>query len=181
MFDEYGKVIEYSARELYVDQYMAMYVNTGEYGGRTKMLYNGGTVINRKVTELAFSLVDPGGKRIENADVLFTLFCNGVEYYVNTQPERDEYGRYVYRRLPAHVDGKDAVYTVKVRSFPGYLVSYVNRGEHAGEKDSVFNDGTAVGRKVPHTGYSIRGWMIALFGSLTGMGFLTIRKKNTFA
>ena len=86
MFAEDGSRIVYSAREIYVDDYMAMYVNTGEYAARTKMLYNGGTVINRRVLDFAFRMMYAGMNGRPEPKVQFTLYCNGKPYYMATQP-----------------------------------------------------------------------------------------------
>ncbi len=174
VYDENGNRIVYSARELYVDDYMAVYVNTGEYASRTHMLYNGGTVINRKVKDFTFSVqIGGGGKR---PDLTFTLYCNGRPYYTETQPERDEYGRYVYRHLPVKVRGEPAVYTVVVNEMPGVAVVY----------EGADPAGGAVGAA---EGGRIRVWCAPATGDgqcaplwpllLCTAGLLILRKRRT--
>ncbi len=177
MFDEHGKKILYSARELYVAEYMAIYVNTGEYSARTKMLYNGGTVINRKVMDFAFTLLytQPGGQ--EKKDIVFTLYCNGVPYYTQTQPVKDEYGRYVYRHLPVKVNGETAVYSVKVNAEPGLIVVYENEGARmASQEDGVPYGGRVVAWRVPDTGDHSSVSFLILAASVIGLAAITKRR-----
>ena len=174
VYDENGNRIVYSARELYVDDYMAVYVNTGEYASRTHMLYNGGTVINRKVKDFTFSVqIGGGGKR---PDLTFSLYCNGRPYYTETQPERDEYGRYVYRHLPVKVRGEPAVYTVVVNEMPGVAVVYEGADPAGGAV------GAAEGGRIrvwcaPATGDRQSAPLWPLFLSVAGL--LILRKRRT--
>ena len=182
MFAEDGSRIVYSAREIYVDDYMAMYVNTGEYAARTKMLYNGGTVINRRVLDFAFRMMYAGMNGRPEPKVQFTLYCNGKPYYMATQPEKDAYGRYTYRHLPAKVDGELAEYTVRVDSLPGYLVSYENRGTYAGLTDGAYEDGSVLARHVPLTGEPRHPWaqtglITGVLGAAAAIALLSKRKQ----
>ena len=174
VYDENGNRIVYSARELYVDDYMAIYVNKGEYAARTKMLYNGGTVINRKVKDFVFSLQTTGG-RIDS-DITFTLYCNGRPYYTQTQPEKDGLGRYIYRHLPIHVAGKPAVYTVVVNGIRGAVILYPQTEKEGTKAFGAGDGGTIHIWFAPATGEKTGRFPLLLAASLFGLWLL--RKKR---
>ena len=114
--------------------------------------------------------------------VQFTLYCNGKPYYMATQPEKDAYGRYTYRHLPAKVDGELAEYTVRVDSLPGYLVSYENRGTYAGLTDGAYEDGSVLARHVPLTGEPRHPWaqtglITGVLGAAAAIALLSKRKQ----
>ena len=167
VYDENGNRIVYSARELYVDDYMAIYVNTGEFAARTKMLYNGGTVINRKVSDFIFSLQITGGRIPSN--LTFTLYCNGRIYYTKTQPDKDEHGRYVYRNLPIHVAGKPAVYTVAVNEVPGAVILYPEAEKKETEAFGAGNGDTIRIWIAPATGERTNTCTFLLAASIFGL------------
>ena len=177
MYDRRGRTIQYSARELYFDSYMAMYLNTGIYEAYTKMLYNGGTVVNRKVQEFSFRLRYEGKTPEETLPYRFLLFDGDELYYQNTQPEKDAYGRMTYRFLPARINRHDALYSVKLNPIPGYLVSYENRGDYAGVDDKVYDGGVIHVKEVPLTAENdyaadIGHWLL-VFGT-AGMLFCLV-------
>ena len=169
MFDASGRKIVYSARERYVDQYLAMYVNTGEYAERTRMLYHGGTVINRKVFDFPFRVVYHGLSGQEAPPVHFTLYDGDALLYDEKQPERDGYGRLVYRHLPVKRSGRKADYLVRACPMEGYLLSYENRGEYAAQRDGLRAEGTVHVRRVPRTGERPNPWGGGLVLCLLGL------------
>ena len=170
MFDSKGRKILYTARELYVDSYLAMYINAGDYEAYTRMIYNGGTVVNRRVEDLSFRVQYRGFSGRKEPEYSFTLYNEDVLYYRNTQPVKDEYGRLVYRHLPYKVRGQQASYSVKLDPIPGHVISYENTGEYAGIRDKVFDNGLIIVKAVPSTGSMntkrIAGWLLTLIGSL---------------
>ena len=165
MFDKRGSKILYTARELYVDSYLAMYINSGSYEAYTRMIYNGGTVVNRRVEDLSFRLQYQGLAGRSEPEYSFALYNEDVLYYRNTQPVKDEYGRRVYRHLPYKVRGQVASYSVRLDPIPGHLISYVNTGEYAGIRDRAYENGLIVVKAVPSTGSRALGRTmgIALF------------------
>ena len=182
MFDSKGRKILYTARELYVDSYLAMYINTGDYEAYTRMIYNGGTVVNRRVEDLSFRLQYRGFSGSAEPEYHFTLYNADVLYYQNTQPVKDEFGRRVYRHLPFKVRGQQASYSVKLDPIPGHLISYENTGEYAGIRDRAYDSGVIVVKAVPSTNdpgvRRIAGWVLTAVGLLGVCICLTAQKRR---
>ena len=183
MFDAKGRKILYTARELYIDSYLAMYINAGDYEAYTRMIYNGGTVVNRRVEDLSFRLQYRGIAGRAEPEYHFLLYNDDLVYYQNTQPVKDEFGRRVYRHLPFKVRGQQASYSVKLDPIPGHLISYENAGEYAGVRDRAYDNGVIVVKAVPSTNdpghlWSL-GWLLTSAGLAGLAGCFLIRGKQS--
>ena len=71
-----GNPIQYAAKERPVSGYMTIYKNVAPYESESIFIYDGGTIINRAVTQIAVRKVwkgmDEGEKR---PDIKLTLYC----------------------------------------------------------------------------------------------------------
>ena len=77
-YDSQGQTIVYSAKERYMDGYMTIYKNVSPYKSESDFIYNGGTIINRAVTEIAVRKVWTGmDENEERPEITLTLYCNG--------------------------------------------------------------------------------------------------------
>lgn len=76
MYDAKGNPIQYAAKERPVSGYMTIYKNVAPYESESSFIYDGGTIINRAVTQIAVRKVwkgmDEGEKR---SDIKLTLYC----------------------------------------------------------------------------------------------------------
>lgn len=76
MYDAKGNPIRYAAKERPVSGYMTIYKNVAPYESESIFIYDGGTIINRAVTQIAVRKVwkgmDEGEKR---PDIKLTLYC----------------------------------------------------------------------------------------------------------
>lgn len=76
MYDAKGNPIQYAAKERPVSGYMTIYKNVAPYESESSFIYDGGTIINRAVTQIAVRKVwkgmDEGKKR---PDIKLTLYC----------------------------------------------------------------------------------------------------------
>ena len=157
-YDETGHEIVYSAKEEYMDGYMTMYINKGKYANRSKAVYNGGTIINREVTNFFvrkewIGVSDP-------PEIRFQLYQNGkpIEW---RQPEKTADNVYIWKNLPKMKNGEEATYSAKEIPIEGYLTKYSN--EHSGVDDSALNGGLITNYKIPKTGDSddpVRWWIL---------------------
>lgn len=151
-FDEEGLLIVYTAKEKYVEGYKTMYVNRAPNEDVTKVLHNGGTVINKKIVEASFKVqkVWSGLAEGEEApDITLILYCNGEAMDYPT-PDPDKNGWYKYYDLPKFAGDEPAVYTVKEEPITGFTTTYtLADGESA---DYADNGGTITNSKIPQTG-----------------------------
>ena len=108
--------------------------------------------------------------------IKLTLYCNGKAYPAVT-PAPDKNGWYTYTGLPAYVDGKLAVYTVKEEPVTGFTTTYLNKGENAAVTDCAHNGSTIVNSKIPQTGDTtpLAQWMLTSL--LAAFGLLGVTAK----
>ena len=175
VYDENDKKIVYSVKEAFMDGYMTIYENTGDYAKVTDQVMNGGKIINRSVTDFAVKKVWEGLTEGEEAPAItLTLYCNGQKVDKPT-PVPDKNGWYHYYNLPATVNGEEAVYTVVEEALDGFATSYLHGSvevEEAGNGDTIVN------RKIPKTGDES---MIGLWSGITvlsGAAFILLMKKR---
>ena len=71
MYDAKGNPIQYAAKERPVSGYMTIYKNVAPYESESIFIYDGGTIINRAVTQVGKGM-DEGEKR---PDIKLTLYC----------------------------------------------------------------------------------------------------------
>ena len=101
-YDEDGKTIVYSAKEKYMDGFMTIYRNAAPYTNETDMIYTGGKIINRAVTEFRVQKVWEGLEEGEETPAItLTLYCNGEAMDKRT-PKPDEDGWYVWYNCPSY-------------------------------------------------------------------------------
>ena len=150
MYDAEGDQVVYAAREKYMDGYLTIYDNIAPYEGETRMIYQGGTIINRAVTSFRVRKVWSGTEEAELLpQITLTLYCNG-EKMDWRQPEPDQEGWYSYKNLPRIVDGQKAVYHVMEEPVDGYTATYADAaGQQA---DCAYNGYTITNHKIPATG-----------------------------
>ncbi len=175
-YDENGEEIVYSATERYMDGYMTIYKNYGDYADKTKEVYDGGEIINRKVTSVYVRKVWSGLEDGEEApEITLTLYCNGEKVDKKT-PEPDEYGWYRYYNLPVTKNGQTAVYTVAEEPLEGYIVTYQTA---SGEDAEIAHNGdTIINTRVPETGDSapLALWAIMLIVSAAALVVIKRRR-----
>ena len=151
-FDEEGLLIVYTAKEKYVEGYKTMYVNRAPNEDETKVLHNGGTVINKKIVEASFKVQKVWSGLAEGEEVpeiTLVLYCNGEAMDYPT-PDPDKNGWYKYYDLPKFAGDEPAVYTVKEVPITGFTTTYtLADGESA---DYADNGGTITNSKIPQTG-----------------------------
>ena len=172
-----GQAYVYSAKEKYVEGYLAIYLNEAPYEDESRMLYDGGTVINRKERVASFTVTVEWhglseGEEAPEAELI--LYCNGVATDIKT-PKPNSRGEYRYYDLPDMVDGKKAEYTVVQVPVDGF----VTRHELADgtENDYADNFGLIVNTKIPETGDRTMPmlWMTLL--GMSGLVLLKLRRK----
>ena len=171
-FDENDKEIVYSAKEAFMDGYLTIYENKTPYQNVTDQVMNGGTIINRSVTDFSVRKEWQGlGKNEEAPAITLTLYCNGEPMNVPT-PTPDADGWYTYKNLPGTVNGAEAVYSVVETEVEGFTTSYSGGG------DCAWNGDTIVNRKIPKTGDdSMIGLWMAVTAASAG-AFLMLMKKR---
>ncbi|MBQ6952009.1 MAG: Cna B-type domain-containing protein, partial [Clostridia bacterium] len=175
VYDENDKAILYSVKEAFMDGYMTIYENSGEYAGITDQVMNGGKIINRSVTDFAVKKVWEGLTEGEEAPAItLTLYCNGQKVDKPT-PTPDKNGWYHYYNLPATVNGEEAVYTVREEALDGFATTYLSGGvevEEAGNGDTIVN------RKIPKTGDESMIGLWSCMTVLSGAAFILLMKKR---
>ena len=165
-----GHEILYSAKEEYIDGYMTMYVNKGEYANRSKAVYAGGTIINREYVNFYIHKEWIGVPEDQRPEVRFQLYQNGIQIEWR-QPEKLSNGIYIWHNLPKMKNGEEAVYSAKEIAIPGYENKYSN--PHSGVKDAALNGGTVINYKVPKTGDMVNVPLLWLFVIFSSAGLLT--------
>ena len=150
MYDADGDQVVYSAKEKYMDGYLTIYDNVFPYEDESRMIYNGGTIINRAVTSIRVRKIWSGLEDGETPpEITLTLYCNG-EAMNRKQPAPDDNGWYTYKNLPRTVRGETAVYHVMEEPMTGYRVAYADA---AGQEAEYACDGyTITNHKIPATG-----------------------------
>ena len=146
MYDANGMKIVYSAKERYMDGFMTIYQNIVPYESETKSIYDGGTIINRAVTDIAVRKVWTGmGENEDHPEITLTLYCNGQ--VINKTPKVDKDGWYHFYNLPI----RSQPYYVIETPIDGYATTYENKGAHQDETDRVYDGGTITNHKIPKT------------------------------
>ncbi|MBR4082508.1 MAG: Cna B-type domain-containing protein, partial [Clostridia bacterium] len=172
-----GDLIVYSAKERYMDGYMTIYDNVSPYDGDSKMIYDGGTIINRSVTSIRVQKIWVGmPEDVETPPITLTLYCNG-EATDRKQPKPDENGWYVYKNLPKYVNGEEAEYYVLEEALDGFVPIYTDaNGEMA---EWAGNGYTITNVLMPATGdsSSVMLWAVVLTASSAMMLMLMRRRK----
>ena len=157
-YDSQGQTIVYSAKERYMDGYMTIYKNVSPYESESDFIYNGGTIINRAVTEIAVRKVWTGmDENEERPEITLTLYCNGQQ--INKKPKLDKNGWYHFYNLPL----RESPYYVVETPVDGYATSYENGGSYADVTDRVYDGGTITNHKLPKT---MDSQPLALYGFL---------------
>ena len=172
-YDAQGETIEYSAKERYMDGYMTIYKNVPPYESESSFIYDGGTIVNRAITEIAVRKVWTGMDETEaRPEIKLTLYCNGQ--VIDKKPKLDKNGWYHFYNLPL----REAPYYVVETPVDGYATSYENVGEYADETDRAYNGGTITNHKLPKTGDSqpLAFYGLLLVASLCGI--VICRKKR---
>ncbi len=179
--DENGKEIVYTVKETAMAGYTTTYENKAPYADKTDAAYNGGKIINQAMTIFAVKKEWSGLAEGEKAPAIqLTLYCNGTVYTAAT-PAPDKDGWYTYTDLPAYVDGKLAVYTVKEQPVTGFTTTYLNKGENAAVTDCAYNGSTIVNSKIPQTGDGtpLALWMLTTLLAACGlMGVMAALRKR---
>ena len=176
LYNEDGDEIVYSVTEEYMDGYMTIYENVGEYAGETDRVYDGGTIINRGVVNIFVRKVWEGYEEDEEKpEIELVLYCNGVATDV-PMPEPDKYGWYKYYNLPAQVDGEDARYTVRETKRIGFMAVYTSAdGEDATEG---LDGGTITNLKMPATGDNTPLLLWTVLMAAAGAGLVLISRRR---
>ncbi|MBQ9944423.1 MAG: Cna B-type domain-containing protein, partial [Clostridia bacterium] len=173
-YDADGKTIVYSAKEKYMDGFMTIYRNKAPYTEETGWIYNGGTIINRAVTEFRVQKVWEGLEEGEEIpEITLTLYCNGEAMDKKT-PKPDEDGWYVWYNLPIVRNGETAKYSVMEEPVDGFTVTY---GEDK-EATCAYNGDTIVNRKIPKTGDDSRIGLWLAVTAVSAAGCILLMKKR---
>ena len=173
--DAAGKEIVYSAVEVPMADYKVSYFNAN---GATDAAYNGGTIVNSEMVSVSVRKVWNGlTNSAEKPEIELTLYCNGKPVNI-AQPQPNQDGWYTYTNLPAVVNGRNAVYTVKETPVPGFEVRYVNAN---GAVDAAYDGGTiynSVISDIPATGddFPLIFCIAAMLLSLAGLA--VFRKRG---
>ncbi|MBP3636345.1 MAG: Cna B-type domain-containing protein [Clostridia bacterium] len=171
MVDEKGQEILYTVKETAMAGYTTSYKNIAPYADKTDCAYNGGQIINQALTSFSVKKEWAGLAEGETAPAIqLTLYCNGT-IVTKATPKPDAKGWYVYTDLPATVEGKAAVYTVKEEPLSGYTTTYINKGENAAVTDCAYNGSTIVNSKIPQTGDGtpLALWMTTMLLAALGL------------
>ena len=169
-YDNEGLTIEYSAKEKYFDGFVTIYENIAPYENVTKVVHNGGTIINRAIREADFQVLKRWRGLDENETppaITLTLYCNGEKLDVKTPHPNN--GWYKYYDLPDHYKGVPAVYTVVEEPLPGYEITYEDA--FGNKADSAGNGGTIINTRIPTTG---DGEPLTLWMTLGGVSLLAL-------
>ena len=150
--DAKGHAIIYFVREAAMEGYDTTYENAVPNAGRTDCAFDGGKIINRELTDFSVRKIWTGLAEGEKAPKIeLTLYCNGTATEVSTpSPVAD--GWYVYKNLPAVVDGIEAVYYVIETPVDGFITTYYNGSESEIDTECAYNGGAIENARIPHTG-----------------------------
>ena len=175
MYDAKGNPILYAAKERPVSGYMTIYKNVAPYESESSFIYDGGTIINRAVTQIAVRMVwkgmDEGEKR---PDITLTLYCNGKA--INRKPKLGANGWYHFYNLPI---SSEPYYVVET-PVSGFMTLYQNVGGYANVEDRAYDGGTITNSKLPKTGDEnhIERYVALLLISLVALYGYGMRKKR---
>ena len=175
MYDAKGNPILYAAKERPVSGYMTIYKNVAPYESESSFIYDGGTIINRAVTQIAVRMVwkgmDEGEKR---PDITLTLYCNGKA--INRKPKLGANGWYHFYNLPI---SSEPYYVVET-PVSGFMTLYQNVGGYANVEGRAYDGGTITNSKLPKTGDEnhIERYVALLLISLVALYGYGMRKKR---
>lgn len=180
MYDELGIPITYSAKEKYFDGFVTIYDNVAPYADEDNAIFDGGTIINRKIREADFKVrkVWYGlGKNENPPKIRLILYCNGEQLDVPT-PNPDKDGWYKYYGLPDHYKGEPAVYHVLEATVGGFETMYLDT--NGWEADCAYNGYTILNSRLPGTGDSTPLMLLGALAVLSAAGILVLvrRKKK---
>jgi LPXTG-motif cell wall-anchored protein len=174
-YNAQGQAVVYSAKEDYMDGYMTIYKNVAPYESESSFIYNGGTIVNRAVTDIAVRKVWTGmDENEEHPEITLTLYCNGQK--IDKQAKVDKNGWYHFYNLPL----RESPYYVVEEPVDGYATSYENVGSYAGVTDCVYDGGTITNHKLPKT---MDSQPLALYAgllivALAGIGLCLKKRKQ---
>ena len=181
-YDRDGNVVTYSAKEKRVSGYVAGYSNVGDYAGRNRAAYDGGTITNSQATSMTVRKVWSGLREGEKApEIELTLLVNGDVYYTGKRTP-DANGYYHWYNLPLTWNGQKAVYTVVETEIPGFVVRYENYGNVSNVTSCAYDGGTITNTAIPKTGDTqpIALWIILAVLSLAGLtGIMVTSRRRT--
>ena len=175
-YDEDGQKIVYSAKEHYMDGYMTIYKNISPYETKTDRIYDGGTIVNRAVTEIAVHKLWTGMSENETRpEITLTLYCDGQ--VIAKKPKLDKDGWYHFYNLPV----RDTPYYVVETPVDGFATRYENTGNFADVTDRAYNGGTIINHKLPKTmdEQPLTLYAILVAVSLLGMMFCWKKRRNS--
>ena len=107
-------------------------------------------------------------------EITLTLYCNGEELDVKT-PVPDG-GWYCYNGLPLTYKGEPAVYTVKEKPLPGFIVEYDDEDGHHGEW--AYNGETITNIKLPATGDKAPVGLAITMAVAAAVGLILLLVRN---
>ena len=178
-YDEKGDLIVYTAKEKYMEGYKTMYVNIAPNKDVTNVLYDGATVINKKIEDVVEFKVQKVWEGLEEGEeapmITLVLYCNGEETDYST-PDPDKNGYYKYSNLPAKAGGETAVYTVREKAVDGFVTTYTLA--NGNDADYADHGGVIINSRIPKTGDEapLALWM-ALMGTSAAL-LLALRKRR---
>ena len=175
MYDVKGNPIQYAAKERPVSGYMTIYKNVAPYESESSFIYDGGTIINRAVTQIAVRKVWTGMDKDEKRpEITLTLYRNGK--VVNRKPKLDANGWYHFYNLPINSEP----YYVVETPVNGFMTTYQNVGGYANVEDRAYDGGTITNSKLPQTGDEshIERYVALLLISLVALLGYGLKKKR---
>ena len=175
MYDVKGNPIQYAAKERPVSGYMTIYKNVAPYESESSFIYDGGTIINRAVTQIAVRKVWTGMDKDEKRpEITLTLYRNGK--VVNRKPKLDANGWYHFYNLPI---SSEPYYVVET-PVNGFMTTYQNVGGYANVEDRAYDGGTITNSKLPQTGDEshIERYVALLLISLVALLGYGLKKKR---
>jgi hypothetical protein len=172
-----GDLVVYSVKEKYMDGYLTIYDNVAPYDGESKMVYDGGTIINRAVTSIRVQKLWNGLEEgAEIPEITLTLYCNGTEM-ARKQPKPDAAGWYEYKNLPKYVGGEEAIYYVMENPMDGFVAMYTD--ENGEPADAAYDGFTITNHLIPATGDEapLMLWAV-MFTAPTAMLVLMLKRRR---
>ena len=164
MYNDDGSEIIYSATETHIPDYLTVYLNVSPYSEYTDAIYNGGTIVNREITEVRIKKrwIGPEGK------ASFQLYQDGEPIEWNDIEKDGEW--YIWNNLPKLKDGKYTVYTVKEKNLSNYHAIYPEGRDYAKNGETIVN------YWFPPTGDKSHLIVLALVTSIAGI--LILRRRR---
>ena len=173
-YDENGNLIVYAAKEKGVDGFMIHYANIGEHSGDSSYVYDGGTIINSLVTDIAVLKVWEGlADKQAKPEIKLVLYKDGKP--TNKKPRLDKNGWYHFYNLEV-----DHEYYVVEEKSSAYTTEYKNKGSFAEYTDRAYNYGTIINHTIPKTGDEtpLALWISLAGVSAVGLAALVILRKK---